>query len=121
MDEAVPTLVTGQASTDAVTNQITNVYIWDMDETLILLKSLLDGSYAGSFDGLKDRDKSIEIGKRWENLILELCDEHFFYGQVCLHRHLNQILYHLIIIGHYIYKQCVLPPSPNICRPLIQN
>ncbi|TVU19092.1 hypothetical protein EJB05_35225 [Eragrostis curvula] len=82
MDETVPTLVTGQASTDAVMDQITNVYIWDMDETLILLKSLLDGSYAGSFDGLKDRDKSVDIGKRWENLILEVCDEHFFYEQI---------------------------------------
>ncbi|GJN14192.1 hypothetical protein PR202_gb00983 [Eleusine coracana subsp. coracana] len=82
MDEAVPTLVTGQASTNAVTDQVTTVYIWDMDETLILLKSLLDGSYAGSFDGLKDREKSIEIGKRWENLILEVCDEHFFYEQI---------------------------------------
>jgi hypothetical protein len=89
MDEAVPTLVSGQASTDAVTYQITNVYIWDMDETLILLKSLLDCSYAGSFDVLKDYDKSIEIGKRWENLVLELCDEHLFYEEVCLHQHLN--------------------------------
>jgi hypothetical protein len=82
MDEAVPALATGQASTDAVTEQPVNVYIWDMDETLILLKSLLDGSYAGAFDGLKDHEKSTEIGKRWENLILELCDEHFFYEEV---------------------------------------
>lgn len=82
MDEAVSALATGQASTDAVTEQPVNVYIWDMDETLILLKSLLDGSYAGAFDGLKDHEKSTEIGKRWENLILELCDEHFFYEEI---------------------------------------
>jgi eyes absent family protein 1 len=72
------------ASADATRDEIKimNVYIWDMDETLILLKSLLDGSYAGAFDGLKDHDKSVDIGKRWENLILELCDEHFFYEEV---------------------------------------
>jgi eyes absent family protein 1 len=90
MDEAVPALATSQASTDALTEQPVNVYIWDMDETLILLKSLLDGSYAGAFDGLKDREKSTEIGKRWENLILELCDEHFFYEEVS--EHLNSLL-----------------------------
>ncbi|XP_039842054.1 eyes absent homolog isoform X1 [Panicum virgatum] len=82
MDEVVPALATGQASTDVLTEKPLKVYIWDMDETLILLKSLLDGSYAGAFDGLKDREKSVEIGKRWENLILELCDEHFFYEEI---------------------------------------
>ena len=53
------------------------VYIWDMDETLILLKSLLDGTY-----GLKDVKKGKEIGKLWENRILQVCDEIFFYEQV---------------------------------------
>lgn len=58
------------------------VHIWDMDETLILLKSLLDGTYAGAFDGSKDKRKGIEIGKQWENHILQVCDEHFFYEEV---------------------------------------
>ncbi|XP_072998074.1 protein phosphatase EYA isoform X3 [Typha latifolia] len=57
------------------------VYIWDMDETLILLKSLLDGTYAGVFHGLKDFKTGLEIGKRWENLILQVCDDHFFYEE----------------------------------------
>ncbi|CAL9769805.1 unnamed protein product [Musa acuminata subsp. burmannicoides] len=58
------------------------VYIWDMDETLILLKSLLDGTYAGAFNGLKDRRKGIEIGKLWENHILQVCDDHFYYEEI---------------------------------------
>ncbi|XP_012075916.1 eyes absent homolog isoform X2 [Jatropha curcas] len=62
--------------------QITNVYIWDMDETLILLKSLLNGTYAESFNGLKDVPKGVEIGKMWETRILQLCDELFFYEQI---------------------------------------
>lgn len=60
-----------------------DVYIWDMDETLILLKSLLNGTYAEAFDGLKDVQKGVEIGKMWEKHILDLCDGCFFYEQVC--------------------------------------
>lgn len=63
------------------------VYIWDMDETLILLKSLLTGTYAEAFNGLKDVKNGVNLGKLWENHILKLCDTHFFYDQVseCFH------------------------------------
>lgn len=59
-----------------------NVYIWDMDETLILLKSLLNGTYARAFNGLKNVKNGAEIGKLWEDHILRVCDEYFFYEQV---------------------------------------
>ncbi|XP_058085930.1 eyes absent homolog isoform X2 [Magnolia sinica] len=78
-----------KAKAENVAEQKTNVYIWDMDETLILLKSLLNGTYAASFNGSKDVQKGIEIGKRWENHILQVCDEFFFYEQG-LHSMLNQ-------------------------------
>lgn len=58
------------------------VYIWDMDETLILLKSLINGTYAECFNGLKDVQRGVEIGKTWENYILDVCDQSFFYEQV---------------------------------------
>lgn len=61
-----------------------NVYIWDMDETLILLRSLLNGTYAESFNGSKDVKRGLEIGKMWENHILKICDDFFFYEQVSL-------------------------------------
>lgn len=60
----------------------TNVYIWDMDETLILLKSLLDGTFANAFNGSKDSRKGKEIGTYWEDHILQVCDKYFFYEQV---------------------------------------
>ena len=63
-------------------DQILTVYIWDMDETLILLKSLLNGAYAEAFNGSKDVQKGIEIGKNWEKHILHACDQFFFYEQV---------------------------------------
>lgn len=58
------------------------VYIWDMDETLILLKSLLNGTYAEAFNGSKNVQKGIELGEMWEKHILQLCDQYFFYEQI---------------------------------------
>lgn len=59
-----------------------NVFIWDMDETLILLKSLINGTYAEAFTGVKNVTNGTEIGKMWENHILRVCDDYFFYEQV---------------------------------------
>ncbi|XP_057978537.1 eyes absent homolog isoform X2 [Malania oleifera] len=59
-----------------------NVYIWDMDETLVLLKSLLNGTYAEAFNGVKDVQKGVEVGKMWEKHILQVCDDYFFYEQI---------------------------------------
>lgn len=59
-----------------------DVFVWDMDETLVLLNSLLKSSYAEAFNGLKDVKKGLEIGRAWENLILKICDNYFFYEQV---------------------------------------
>lgn len=73
-------------------NKKINVYVWDMDETLILLKSLLNGTYAQSFNGSKDAQKGLEIGKMWEKHILQLCDDYFFYEQVSL-----------LFIAHYSF------------------
>ena len=63
-------------------DRVTKVYVWDMDETLILLKSLLNGTYAQAFNGLKDVQKGMEIGRMWEKHILQICDDLFFYEQV---------------------------------------
>ncbi|KAL3848829.1 hypothetical protein ACJIZ3_010711 [Penstemon smallii] len=63
-------------------DQKMKVYIWDMDETLILLKSLLDGTYAGAFNGSKNVQNGVNIGKLWENHILRVCDSYFFYEQI---------------------------------------
>ena len=54
-----------------------------MDETLILLKSLLNRTYAEAFTGSKDAQKGVEIGKMWEKHILQISDDFFFYEQVC--------------------------------------
>lgn len=66
------------------TEQNVNVYVWDMDETLVLLKSLLEGSFAKVYNGSKDLKRGMEIGKQWENSILQLCDDLFHYNHVSL-------------------------------------
>ena len=70
----------GSAGTSG--DQKINVYIWDMDETLILLKSLINGTYAEAFNGVKNVQNGVEMGKMWENHILQICDDYFFYEQV---------------------------------------
>lgn len=73
-------------NTDAkIEDHKVSVYVWDMDETLILLKSLLNGTYAEAHSGSKDVEKGKEIGKMWEKLILDLCDDYFHYEQVSFH------------------------------------
>lgn len=71
-----------QVSSSNNINPGLDVYVWDMDETLVLLNSLLKSTYAAAFDGLKDVQKGVELGRMWENLILQLCDDYFFYEQV---------------------------------------
>lgn len=73
------------------------VYIWDMDETLILLKSLINGTYAECFDGLKDVQRGVEIGKTWENYILDVCDQSFFYEQVRFH--IFHVMYFVLFVS----------------------
>lgn len=76
---------TAETARDSAKNscdQKLKVFIWDMDETLILLKSLLNRTYAEAFNGLKDVQKGVEIGNVWENHILQVCDDYFFYEQI---------------------------------------
>jgi hypothetical protein len=58
------------------------VFVWDLDETLIIFQTLLNGQFAGLFDGFKDSHKAMSLGRRWERLILEVCDDYFNYKQV---------------------------------------
>ncbi|XP_031502896.1 eyes absent homolog [Nymphaea colorata] len=63
-------------------NEKRTIYIWDMDETLILLQSLLNGTYGGAFNGSKDIKRGFELGKCWATHILHVCDSFFFYEQI---------------------------------------
>ncbi len=63
------------------------VFVWDLDETLIIFQTLSNGQYAKLFSGFKDPWEGTMLGHRWEQLILEVCDDYFFYKQVKAFHH----------------------------------
>lgn len=65
-----------------MTSSDPTLYVWDLDETLIIFQTLRNGRYAESHKGSKDPQEACELGKRWESLILDICDDYFFYKQV---------------------------------------
>lgn len=58
------------------------VYVWDLDETLILFQSLLTGQWARAVGGDVAEARGLELGGVWERLILDLCDNHMFFKQM---------------------------------------
>lgn len=58
------------------------VLVWDLDETLIVFQTLTTGRFAQLFQGAKDARVSVRLGRRWEKLIIQVCDDYFFYQQV---------------------------------------
>ncbi|KAL7644359.1 UNVERIFIED_CONTAM: hypothetical protein RMT77_005186 [Armadillidium vulgare] len=72
-------------------NKVERVYIWDLDETIIIFHSLLTGSYARSFG--KDIDNSISLGYVMEKLIFDLADSHFFFNDLeeCDQVHIDDV------------------------------
>lgn len=92
-----------------------------MDETLILLKSLINGAYAECFHGSKDVQRGVEIGKTWENYILDVCDQFFFYEQVrftylLLFNSLSQFRVMCICLCDWLF---LLPQIENCNQPFL--
>lgn len=59
------------------------VFVWDLDETLIIFQSLLTGKYA-DLEGLdeKRREEGLKLGEQWEKLILDVSDTAMYFEQV---------------------------------------
>ncbi|GAQ90681.1 Eyes absent homolog [Klebsormidium nitens] len=59
------------------------VFVWDLDETLIIFQSLLTGKYA-DLEGLdeKRRAEALKLGEQWEKLILDISDTAMLFEQV---------------------------------------
>ncbi|KAG0570103.1 hypothetical protein KC19_6G138800 [Ceratodon purpureus] len=79
--EILPTLPVDEVQ-KRVTISDPTLYVWDLDETLIIFQTLRNGRYAELHKGCKDPQEACELGKRWESLILDICDDYFFYKQV---------------------------------------
>ncbi|KAK0148057.1 Eyes absent 3 [Merluccius polli] len=67
----------GCPSTDT---DLERVFLWDLDETIIIFHSLLTGSFAQKFG--KDPATVLNLGLQMEELIFELADTHLFFNDL---------------------------------------
>lgn len=67
------------------------VFIWDLDETIILFHSLITGSYASRYS--KDTVHLRMLGTGIEELIYNMADNHFFYNDIeqCDQVHIDDV------------------------------
>ncbi|CAF1071881.1 unnamed protein product [Adineta steineri] len=72
-------------------NNIERIFIWDLDETIIISHSLLTGTYAQSYQ--KDNQTSLNLGLRMEDIIFNLADANLFYNDLeeCDQAHIDDI------------------------------
>ncbi|CAG0879881.1 unnamed protein product [Darwinula stevensoni] len=61
-------------------SNLERVFIWDLDETIIIFHTLLTGSYAATYG--KEPNGSVNLGCRMENLIWKLADTHLFFNDL---------------------------------------
>uniref|UniRef100_H3C5Y9 Eyes absent homolog n=1 Tax=Tetraodon nigroviridis TaxID=99883 RepID=H3C5Y9_TETNG len=67
-------------SSPAADNDLERIFLWDLDETIIIFHSLLTGSYAQKFG--KDPATVLNLGLQMEELIFELADTHLFFNDL---------------------------------------
>ncbi|EPQ13235.1 Eyes absent like protein 3 [Myotis brandtii] len=84
--------VTGQTNNDAESStlaattyqtekpSVMRVFLWDLDETIIIFHSLLTGSYAQKYG--KDPTVVIGSGLTMEEMIFEVADTHLFFNDL---------------------------------------
>ncbi|XP_039299321.1 eyes absent homolog 2 isoform X2 [Nilaparvata lugens] len=72
-------------------NNLDRVFIWDLDETIIIFHSLLTGTFASRFS--KDTQSIVQLGFRMEEMIFNLADTHFFFNDVedCDQVHIDDV------------------------------
>uniref|UniRef100_A0A8B9YHN8 Eyes absent homolog n=1 Tax=Bos mutus grunniens TaxID=30521 RepID=A0A8B9YHN8_BOSMU len=56
------------------------VFVWDLDETIIIFHSLLTGTFASRYG--KDTTASVRIGLMMEEMIFNLADTHLFFNDL---------------------------------------
>ncbi|XP_078094311.1 protein phosphatase EYA3-like isoform X3 [Mustelus asterias] len=67
-------------SSPAPDNELERVFVWDLDETIIIFHSLLTGSFAQKFG--KDPTSALTLGLRMEEMIFDLADTHLFFNDL---------------------------------------
>uniref|UniRef100_H3B6N6 Eyes absent homolog n=1 Tax=Latimeria chalumnae TaxID=7897 RepID=H3B6N6_LATCH len=72
-------------------SDLERVFIWDLDETIIIFHSLLTGSYASRYG--RDPPTSVSLGLRMEEMIFNLADSHLFFNDLeeCDQVHIDDV------------------------------
>ncbi|CAF3855248.1 unnamed protein product, partial [Rotaria sordida] len=80
-----------QQSSPDPDNHIERIFIWDLDETIIILHSLLTGTYAQRYQ--KDAQTAMSLGLRIEEIIFNLADAHLFFNDLeeCDQVHIDDV------------------------------
>ncbi|XP_067904943.1 eyes absent homolog 2-like isoform X1 [Heterodontus francisci] len=70
---------------------IERVFVWDLDETIIIFHSLLTGTYATRYG--KDTPTAVSLGLRMEEMIFNLADMHLFFNDLeeCDQVHIDDV------------------------------
>jgi len=71
--------------------QVDRVFIWDLDETIILFHSLLTGTFATKY--VKDGQHLHLLGQKMEDLIFTVADTNFFFNDLedCDQVHIDDV------------------------------
>ncbi|CAD6997542.1 unnamed protein product, partial [Ceratitis capitata] len=67
------------------------VFIWDLDETIIIFHTLLSGSFANRYT--KDQSTLLTIAFRMEEMVFNMADTHFFFNEIeeCDQVHIDDV------------------------------
>lgn len=72
-------------------SDLERVFVWDLDETIIIFHSLLTGVYAQRYG--KDPQQTVQLGLRMEEMIFNLADTHLFFNDLeeCDQVHIDDV------------------------------
>uniref|UniRef100_A0AAZ3SR72 Eyes absent homolog n=1 Tax=Oncorhynchus tshawytscha TaxID=74940 RepID=A0AAZ3SR72_ONCTS len=72
-------------------SDIERVFVWDLDETIIIFHSLLTGSFSTRFG--KDSSKAVSLGLWMEEMIFNLADSRLFFNDLeeCDQVHIDDV------------------------------
>ena len=98
-----------QQSSPDPENNVERIFIWDLDETIIILHSLLTGTYAQRYQKVRkilvvflvkflsfffqDAQTAMTLGLRIEEIIFNLADAHLFFNDLeeCDQVHIDDV------------------------------
>jgi hypothetical protein len=61
------------------------VFVWDADDTLVPLHSLVNGQYSVQAGGGLEGSSASALGRKLQGLVLQLADAHMHFKEVRIH------------------------------------